>query len=334
MPSTAADRTRLSVAVGVIRDHRGRVLISRRAAHRHQGERWEFPGGKVDAGESVEAALARELDEELGIQVLDTEPLIEIAHDYADRRVRLQVRAVEWRGTPTGREGQPLRWLAPEALEPAEFPVANRPIITALQLPRHYVISRDCDDPAEWLMALDRTLAAGAAMIVFRVRLDAAARRALAREALARCRAAGASLMINGTAAEVREIGAAGLHMNAAQLAACPSRPLPADYRVAASCHSPEALRQAAACGADFAVLSPVQPTASHPDAAPLGWDTFAQWVADATLPVYALGGLQPGDAAIARARGGQGAAGISGWWGQASASSSSPSGMAGSPGI
>ena len=333
MPSTEADLTRLSVAVGVIRDRDGRVLISRRAAHRHQGERWEFPGGKVDPGESVDAALARELDEELGIQVLDTEPLIDIAHDYADRRVGLQVRCVEWRGKPTGREGQPLRWVAPEALDPADFPVANRSIITALRLPRHYVISSDCDDPARWLNALDRTLAAGATMIAFRVRLGGAARRDLAGEAVARCRAAGASLMVNGTEAEVRAIGADGLHMNAAQLAACSSRPLPASYRVAASCHSPEALRHAAACGADFAVLSPVQPTASHPGAAPLGWETFARWVADATIPVYALGGLQPRDTAIARAHGGQGVAGISGLWGQSSASPSL-SGRAVSPGI
>jgi 8-oxo-dGTP diphosphatase len=334
MPNTAADPARLSVAVGVIRDAKGRVLVSRRSADRHQGGCWEFPGGKVDAGESVDAALARELDEELGITVSATEPLIDIAHDYPERQVWLQVRNVDWHGTPSGREGQPLRWVAPEALDPDDFPRANRPIIAALRLPPEYVISPDSEAPAPWLAALDRTLAAGAQLIGFRVRLTGAPRRALAREALARCRAAGASLMISGSAAEVRDLGAAGLHMTAGQLAACTARPLPDSYWLAASCHGPESLRQAAACGADFAVLSPVQTTTSHPGATPLGWPTFAHWTARASVPVYALGGLQAGDRATARRHGGQGVAGITGLWDQRVASSSSSSGSAGSPGI
>ena len=316
MPSTGAEPHRLSVAVGVIRDGQGRVLISRRAAHLHQGDRWEFPGGKVEAGESVEAALARELAEELGLTVQCSRPLIEITHDYGDRQVELQVRDVtRWSGPAVGREGQPLRWVSPEALDPAEFPAANQPIITATRLPPHYVISADCGESPSWLETLDRVLARGERLIQFRVRLDGAARRSLALDALARCRGTGASLLINGTPDEVRGIGADGIHLTAAQLAECASRPLSSAYWVAASCHNAVELQRAIACGVDFVVLGPVRPTASHPDACPLGWSAFAEAAAGMTIPVYALGGMAPGDDDVARASGGQGIAGISGLW-------------------
>ena len=316
MPSTGADPHRLSVAVGVIRDGQGRVLISRRAAHRHQGDRWEFPGGKIEAGESVEVALARELAEELGVTVRGSRPLIDITHDYGDRQVELQVRDVpHWSGSPVGREGQPLRWVSPEALDPDEFPAANRPIITATRLPSHYVISGDCGEAPSWLDTLDRVLARGERLVQFRVRLDGAARHSLARDALARCRRAGASMLINGTPDEVRGIGADGIHLTAAQLAECASRPLSSAYWVAASCHNAVELQRAIACGVDFVVLSPVRPTASHPDSRPLGWPAFAEAAAMMTVPVYALGGMEAGDDGIARASGGQGIAGISGLW-------------------
>lgn len=316
MPSTGAESQPLSVAVGVVRDGLGRVLISYRGKGRHQGDRWEFPGGKLDPGESVDKALARELEEELGVAVAAAVPLIDLVHDYGDRRVHLHVCEVtEWSGTPVGREGQAIRWVAPDALDPDRFPAANRAIIRAIGLPPHYVISADAGDRTAWLAALDRVLARGERLIQFRVRLTGAARRSLAREALTRCRRAGALLLINGTSDEVSEIGADGLHLSRRQLADCTERPLQPPYRVAASCHDSAELRQAALCGVDWAVLSPVRPTTSHPGRTPLGWNAFAEWVAAVDFPVYALGGMTPGDQRTARVHGAQGIAGISGLW-------------------
>lgn len=131
MPNTAAERVR--VAVGVIHDGKGRILVARRAAHLHQGGLWEFPGGKIGAGESTYEALCRELHEELGISVSQAEPLLLIDHDYRDKSVRLDVWNVnQFSGEPHGREGQPLRWDAISELQPGDFPAANAAIIDAL----------------------------------------------------------------------------------------------------------------------------------------------------------------------------------------------------------
>ncbi|PWG65276.1 thiamine monophosphate synthase [Spiribacter halobius] len=314
---TPPSKGAVSVAAGVLRDRQGRVLVTRRADHRHQGGLWEFPGGKIEPGESVEAALARELAEELGIRVQASRPLIRVPYRYPDKQVCLEVHEVtQFEGEPQGLEGQPLRWLPTAALEAGLFPAANRPIITAVRLPGVYVISPDADDPQRWLAALEATLARGARLLQMRVRGAPGERRPLAEQALDRTRAAGAKLLINGDPPLAAALGADGVHLTARQLAECDSRPLPTPHLVAASCHDPAELARAARLGIDFAVLGPVAATASHPDADPLGWERFAAWTADAPLPVYALGGLSPADRDTARAQGAQGVAGIRAFWG------------------
>jgi len=130
----AESKRRIHVAVGVILDVDRRILIAKRAEHLHQGGLWEFPGGKVDPGETVLAALARELEEELGIRVEQASPLMEIHHDYTDRSVFLDVWTVpSFHGEPTGREGQPLRWVTPKQLDATEFPDANAPIVERIR---------------------------------------------------------------------------------------------------------------------------------------------------------------------------------------------------------
>ena len=133
MPNTAPERTVVHVAVGVILDASQAVLISRRAADAHQGDLWEFPGGKVERGEDVLAALSRELQEELAIAVSATEPLLEIEHDYGDKAVLLDVHVVtRFENTPRAMENQPLRWVPASELANYAFPAANVPIIDAL----------------------------------------------------------------------------------------------------------------------------------------------------------------------------------------------------------
>ena len=123
----------IHVAVAVIRNARNDILISRRHADSHQGGLWEFPGGKLKRGESLQQALERELREELGIEIGAIRPLLEIEHDYGDRRVLLDVWLVrEFSGEARGLEGQPLNWVAPAELANYAFPAANRPILEAI----------------------------------------------------------------------------------------------------------------------------------------------------------------------------------------------------------
>ncbi|OJF69043.1 7,8-dihydro-8-oxoguanine-triphosphatase [Alteromonas sp. V450] len=121
------------VAVGVIA--RGdEIFITLRPDNVHQGGKWEFPGGKVEEGETVLQALKRELAEEVGIIVNRSEPVIVITHDYGDKQVKLDVhRVYDFAGEPHGNEGQQSRWVNVKALHAADFPEANVPIITALQ---------------------------------------------------------------------------------------------------------------------------------------------------------------------------------------------------------
>ena len=123
----------VTVAVGILIDDAGRVLVTRRAPEAHQGGLWEFPGGKVEKNETILAALARELQEELGVLVEATEALMVLDHDYGDKQVRLDVhRVTRWSGEPRGLEGQPLAWQQPEQLRDWAFPAANRPILERL----------------------------------------------------------------------------------------------------------------------------------------------------------------------------------------------------------
>jgi len=122
------------VAAGVLIDEGGRVLIARRHASAHQGGLWEFPGGKVAPGERLEDALARELNEELGITVQTSRLLTQIDHDYGDKQVRLVVfHVTQWSGEPRGCEGQPLAWVDRADLGGYDYPEANQPILATLE---------------------------------------------------------------------------------------------------------------------------------------------------------------------------------------------------------
>lgn len=308
----------IHVAAGAISDARGRILVTKRPDRVHQGGRWEFPGGKLEPGETPAAALARELHEELGVRVSASRPLIRIHHDYGDRRILLDVRrVVSYRGEPQGREGQPLAWVHPQAMEPAAFPVADRPVITALRLPECYLITgADPRAPDRFLARLDRGLAQGIRLVQLRAHdlrdddyID------LAMGAFQLCTRHGARLLLNRDPALARALPCHGLHLTARRLAALTHRPLDDRYLIGASCHDRQGLSRAARLGLDYALLSPVRATRSHPEAQPLGWPRFAALAEGAKLPVYALGGLGPGDLARAFAHGAQGIAAIRGLW-------------------
>jgi 8-oxo-dGTP diphosphatase len=300
----------IEVAAGILIDDRGRVLLMQRLPGKHLAGLWEFPGGKLKPGETIEHALVRELDEELDIEVLASEPLISLPWRYPEKTVRLHaLRVTKWRGELRAREGHPLRWSALPEIDVVTMPPADAPIVTALRLPAYCAIVDSEALPAQKLVSRGdvrlRTL--------WQLRMPGATpgevRRAV-QGALAVDPERRVSLLINHDVELARELGV-GVHLKAAQLHALRERPLPYDAWVGVSCHGAEELERAAELSVDFATLSPVCATASHPDAKLLGWERFAQLVADARLPVYALGGVGPDDLERARVAGAQGVAGI-----------------------
>ena len=309
---------RIHVAAAVIRGEDGRILIARRAETQHQGGLWEFPGGKVEEGEDVGAALGRELHEELGIRVVRAKPLIKVRHDYADKQILLDVHEVEaFEGEPHGAEGQPVAWVSPRALGDYAFPEANKAIVAAARLPDQYLITPDGLDVPALLRGIRQAVAQGCKLIQLRAPdLYDPKYRDVAVDAIGLC-AGKAQLMLKGPLEWLGDFPSAGWHLTAQQLRkyAAKGRPFPVDRWLAASCHDEEELSLARQMGVDFVTLSPVQVTQTHPEATPLGWETAQRLIDGCGQPVFLLGGVGPQDSARARMIGAQGVAGVRAFW-------------------
>lgn len=309
---------RIHVAAAVIRGADGRILIARRGETQHQGGLWEFPGGKVEDGEAVETALARELREELGIEVTAARPLIKIRHDYPDKQILLDVWEVNaFTGEPHGAEGQPLAWVSPRELADYEFPEANRPIVAAARLPGEYLITPDELEVPQMLRGIQKAVAGGIKLVQLRApNLYDPKYRDVAVDAAGLC-AGKAQLMLKGPLEWLGDFPSAGWHLTSQQLRkyAANGRPFPKDRWLAASCHNAEELALAEQMGVDFVTLSPIQPTQTHPDAQPLGWEAAQQMIDGFNKPVFLLGGVGPNERERAWQIGAQGVAGIRAFW-------------------
>ena len=306
----------VDVSVAVLERADGRVLLARRPPEKVYAGYWEFPGGKVEPGETFPQALAREVDEELGVRVRRADPWITNVFTYPHATVRLHFfRVREWDGEPHAREHDGLSWEDPQhvALEPL-LP-ANGPVLRGLTLPTEYAITQaGALGTAAFLARLEARLADGLRLIQVReLGFDRGQMQDLAAAVIARARPHGARVLVSNDIAMAHMVGADGVHLTARQVAAMDARPdLPL---VAGSCHSRSELGAAVRLGVDFAVLGSVKPTASHPGASVLGWDAFAEIAADTPIPVFAIGGLQIADRAEAWRRGAHGLAMIRGAW-------------------
>ena len=306
----------VEVVAAVIERPDGSFLLAQRPPGKAYAGYWEFPGGKVEPGEPLSVALARELHEELGIEIERAYPWIVQIYTYPHAKVRLNFfRVRAWRGEPHGKEAQQLAWQHVSALAVAPLLPANAPVLRALRLPFEYAITRagEIGEEAQ-LRLLDQRLAQGLRLIQVREKGMAAA--ALARFAgavIAKARTYGAQVLINSDIELAQRLGADGVHLAAAQLARLQHRPVPS--WCAASCHNAAELARAAQLGVDFAVLGPVRATPSHPDAQVLGWEGFAVLVRGAAIPVFALGGMVPDQLETAWRYGAHGIAMLRGSW-------------------
>lgn len=309
----------IHVVAGVLHDATGRVLIAQRPPGKHLAGLWEFPGGKCEADEAPVDALARELREEIGIVVESARPLIAIPHRYPEQDVLLDVWHVSaWSGKPHPHEGQALAWVDVGVLDRVPMPPADRPAITALRLPDRCLVTPDLAPGAtdDLLAGIERACRRGVRMVQLRLprwpRGDLAQAARAAREL---CATHAARLLLNGDYRLAMVLGTDGAHLPARIARDLAERPIPPDRWLGVSCHDAAELLHAVRIGADFATLSPVFPTPTHPQATPLGWDGFADLVAHCPIPVYALGGVEAEDIDAAQMAGAQGIAGIRAFW-------------------
>ena len=301
----------VEVAAAVIERADGAFLLAQRPPGKVYAGYWEFPGGKVEPGEAVEQALARELHEELGIDVEASYPWLTRVFTYPHATVRLNFRRVlQWKGEPHPREDQAIAWQSPGAPMVEPMLPANAPVLASLALPAEYAVT----DAARWgvagmLARIGRRLAGGLKLLQVREpHLGDAERDAFTAQVIALARPHGCKVM-----AKTPFPGADGIHYTAAELMRLAQRP--PELLAAASCHDRAELERAMSLGLDFAVLGPVKETASHPGAGTLGWEKFATLAGGSTLPVYAIGGLVPSDLDRARRAGAHGLAMVSGAW-------------------
>jgi 8-oxo-dGTP diphosphatase len=309
----------IHVAAAVIFGSDGRVFLAKRPMDKHQGGLWEFPGGKVEAGETALVALKRELLEEVGIDVTKATPLIKIPYHYPDKSVVLDVFSVtEFTGEPHGVEGQDTGWFTLAEFDGLSFPAANAPIVNAVRLPKTVFITPETDSNEQCIAAANTAVENGAELIVLRDNTQGLAELKMRYEAL-KAAMGSRTVVINSDVETAIDVKADGVHLNRHRLAELTVDELNT-YRdrfsgwISASCHDEAELQKASECQLDWAFLSPVLPTASHPELHGIGWDTAAKWVGEAQLPVFLLGGLNAAHLSKAIESGAQGIAGISGW--------------------
>jgi 8-oxo-dGTP diphosphatase len=304
------------VAAAVILRADGQVLLAQRPPGKAYAGYWEFPGGKLEAGESPRAALDRELHEELGLSVRRAAPWLVQRFVYPHAHVELNFfRVFAWEGEPVGHDGQAFSWQTPGRFDVAPLLPANTTVLRALVLPAVYGITMAGDlGEAAFLARARAALDAGLRLVQLREKDWPAARQHALTDALLGLAArTGAQVLLNGDAERARAWGCAGVHWTGTALAAATERP--AGLLCAASCHAREDIDKASALGLDFAVLGPVLPTPTHPDAQALGWGGFARGVEATAIPVFALGGLTRDDLDAAIMHGGHGVALRRGAW-------------------
>lgn len=303
--------------IGILERPDGCVLLERRAANKARLTDWKLPGGKIDTDEDAREALIREMQEELGIRVTQVRPWITRTVDYPHGRFLLSIfRITAWDAEPRPMEGQELSWQDPNNLRLDPVLPPHQRVLDALSLPPIYAISQAGKlGTALFLERLQLALRHGVRLVQVREKgMSGAQLREFAGTVVAMCHPFGAKVLVNGDIELARGVGADGVHLQPEHYRKLHARPA-GDLLWAAACHNRGELLQAARLEADFAVLSPVLPTRSHPGAEVLGWQGFAEAIHELPMPVYALGGMKKGLLDSARYHHAHGIAMLSGIW-------------------
>tara|TARA_Y100001935_G_scaffold184714_1_gene153319 strand:+ start:25788 stop:26741 length:954 start_codon:yes stop_codon:yes gene_type:complete len=310
-------KTKIDVAVGVLYNEKGQLIISKRKKDKPHPGLWEFPGGKREANEEIQDTLSRELHEELGIEIKKYRPLINIKSIDGECELNLYVFLIhEWTGKLCGREGQIVSAVFYSELLSLQMPESNRHIIKSIMLPDRFLITpAHINNHELFISNLRKAFDSGISLFQLRVfGLDRKYHIELIDEVHKLSRDKNVTMLLNGSFELLETTAITSIHLNSSQLHSLKSRPENMKL-VSASCHNAADLKRAMKIGIDFAVLSPVFPTKSHPDANPLGWKNFENLVDQVSFPVFALGGMKEDHLSTAWRYGAQGIAGIRGLW-------------------
>jgi len=292
-------------------------LLARRPDGKVFAGYWEFPGGKVEPGETLREALVREIQEELGVKIDRAFPWLSCLFTYPHATVRLKFfRVASWHGEVAPIEHSGFSWVRIGDVAPVS-PVlpANGPILRALELPSICALTNASENGLDAeLTRLAQALTGGLRLIQIRDKnLATSQRHRFAHEIMALARQHHDScVLVNDDEDLAHAVGAHGLHLSARRLMQMTHRP--AYEWVAASCHTAEELAHAAALKLDFALLGPVQATATHPGETGIGWTAFANLVERSPIPVFALGGMTAEMLDEAKSYGAHGIALMRGW--------------------
>ena len=301
------------IALGIIENRAGQLLIAKRSAGVHLENYWEFPGGRVEIGESFKMALRRELREEIGVDATRVQKIFEFTYRYDDRTLHFQVfRVLVHSSEIVSGEGQPLQWINRKQLDAVNMPPANRSVIAAVQLPRFYMIADYASiGSKQYFPIIERNLRAGVDLIQLRAHhLTEAEYVFLAEKVHVLCEQHGATMICNCDLAWLKNLPTHGVHLTSARLAKVKQHEKTNEF-FSASCHTAAEVELANKLNIQCILVGPVHRTTSHPTATAIEWSGFSQLCSISNQPVYALGGVKKSESLIAIAHGGQGIAGI-----------------------
>jgi len=286
------------------------ILITKRRKNQFMPNYWELPGGKIETGEDEEDALARELQEELGIKTLRISLKHVMTHHYKDKTVNLSIYNVEsYKGNVTGTEGQDVRWCNLQNLSNYKLLPTMRIIINRIRLPEYYWITPDERDPELLLQKCQNHLITGAKII--QLRSKDLIEHSYIGKIHNLCQSYEARLILNVPNKTFKE-PCDGWHLTSEELLKYSKRPCANNKLLGASAHNMKEAKYAETISVDYISLAPIEETPSHPNATPLGWEVAKDIVSKSNLPVYLLGGMGRDSLGRALKIRAQGIAGIS----------------------
>ncbi len=306
-------KKRIYATAGIIRDEHDKILLSKRKKNKFMAGYLELPGGKINQNETEQDGLIRELAEELAIQVINMKFRLKIQHNYPSQIVDITIFDVlSYKHKIDAKEGQLLFWLPVDTAYKYQLLPTMKRVITSLKLTPYYWITPEIFS----LSQLEIQLKKGIRLVQLRIKTHfSSVQKKLLMHAQILCKSYQAALLLNtakNTEMDLTQLD--GIHLSTKKLMSLKARPISEKKILGASVHNQREITQAARISADFALLSPILKTTSHPKSTPLGWQKAQDLIKKAKLPIYLLGGLDINAIDKARSIGAYGISSVSKW--------------------